>query len=98
MRRLSIALLIANVIAAVAYVYAAKPSWAIPEERAGGIHVVTGEPYLWASRALPILATFGLVNLIWGACLVARQRKLISLWLVTLVIWTSAVWIDFAHH
>jgi len=98
-RRMSIALLILNVIAAMVYVYAATPSWIIPEERAQGINTITGEPVIWAARALPILTGFFLLNLIWGACIcIKRNLRSVSFLVTTGVIWVIAVWIDFSHH
>jgi hypothetical protein len=73
-RRMSVALLILNVIAAVMYVYAAMPSWVIPIERAQGINTVTGEPFVWAVRALPIVAVFFLINLIWGTGICLKRN------------------------
>jgi hypothetical protein len=74
-------------------------SWAIPEERAQGIYSVTGEPFVWAARALPIIAGFFLINLIWGAFICIKKKWQNSyLWLATVVIWLIAVWVDFAHH
>jgi TRAP-type C4-dicarboxylate transport system permease small subunit len=98
-RRLSLLLLIANVAAAIRYVYAVSPSWAIPEERAQGVYSVTGEPFVWAGRALPIVAGFGLLNLVWGAYIcMKREWRNSYLWLAASVIWLIAVCLDFAHH
>jgi hypothetical protein len=46
------ALLAANVLGAIAYLAAASPSWAIPDERASGIHSITGEPFVWGPISL----------------------------------------------
>jgi hypothetical protein len=98
-RRLSLALLIVNVIGAIVYIRVASPSWAIPEERAQGIHTVTGEPFVWAARALPIFAGFSLLNFLWGAYICVKRSWLNGyLWLTTAIIWLVAVWVDFAHH
>jgi hypothetical protein len=97
--RLSLTLFIANLLGAIAYVYATSPSWAIPEERAHGVHSVTGEPFVWAARALPILAGFSLVNFAWGVFICARRNwRSGYIWLATLIPWVIAVWFDFAHH
>ena len=98
-RRLSLALFFVNVIGAIAYELAASPTWAIPEERAAGIHSVTGEPFIWAALALPILVGFTLLNVVWGTCLcVQREWRSGYLWLATAVVWLIAIWVDFAHH
>ena len=97
--RLSLALCIVNIIGAAIYVGAVSHSWAIPEERAQGIHSVTGESVVWAAAALPILAGFGLLNFLWGLYIcVKRKWQEGYLWLTTPMIWIIAVWVDFAHH
>jgi accessory gene regulator protein AgrB len=97
--RLSLTLFIANLIGAIVYVYAASPSWAIPEERAHGVHSVTGEPFIWAARALPIFVSFSLLDFLWGAYIcIRREWQSGYIWLATFIIWLIAVWFDFAHH
>lgn len=98
-RRISVVLLVLNLIAAVFYVYAAKPTWVIPIERANGINAVTGEPIVWAIRALPIIAVFFLIDLIWGTRICVKRKWRDSfLWIASAVIWVIAIWIDFSHH
>jgi hypothetical protein len=98
-RRMSVALLILNVIASVVYVYAAMPSWVIPIEQAQGIYTVTGEPVVWAVRALPIFVAFFLINFIWGTCIcIKRNWRNGFFWITAAAIWVIAVWIDFSHH
>jgi hypothetical protein len=88
-----------NTLGAVVYLVAVSPSWAIPEERATGLHSVTGEPFVWASAGFPILAVFLALNLIWGAAILSkRQRRIARLWLATSLIWIATLGIDFAHH
>ena len=97
--RLSIALLVVNVIGAVVYLIGVSPSWAIPQERELGIHSTTGEPFIWALVAFPILGAFSLLNLAWGAHICIKKRwRSGYFWLMTLPVWLIAVWIDFAHH
>jgi hypothetical protein len=63
----SITLLVANVFGAMLYVFgASRGGWAIPEERATGIHTTTGEPFVWFISILPVVATFSAINLAWG--------------------------------
>lgn len=96
--QLSLALFVLNVIGAVAYLRAVEPSWVIPEERAAGIHTVTGEPIVWAVGVLPFVVGFGLLNTLWGVCLcVWKKWRSGYFWLATALIWLVAVWIDFAH-
>ncbi len=94
--RLSLAFFITNVIGAIVYLFASMASWAIPEELAQGVHSVTGEPFVWATRTWPILICFGLLNLIW----VSRIKKWRDSYFLAAaaMIWLIAVWIDFAHH
>jgi hypothetical protein len=93
----SLALLVSNVIGAIAYVLLASVSWAIPQE--AGLHSETAEPVVWGLTALPIFAVFSLINLTWGALILARRQwRSGSWWLVAALIWLVAVAIDFAHH
>jgi hypothetical protein len=97
--RLSLILFIANVIGALTYVRAVEPSWVIPEERAAGIHTVTGEPIVWAGAILPFIIGFGLLDAFWGVCLlILKKRRSSYFWLAAAVIWIIAIVIDFAHH
>jgi hypothetical protein len=95
--RLSLALFIVNVIGAITYVVRVSPSWAIPQER--GLNSMTGEPFVWFVAALPIVAGFGLLNLLWGAYICfSRMWRSGYFWLMTAAVWFIAIWIDFAHH
>jgi hypothetical protein len=94
---ISITLLALNAIGAVAYVFRASPSWAIPEER--GLHSITGEPFIWFIGVLPVVAIFFVLNLAWGALIVARRQwRSGRFWLLAAVVWLIAVLVDFAHH
>ena len=98
-RRPSAALLLLNTVAAAAYVYAAIPSWVIPVERAHGVYSITGEPYIWFGRAVPILALSFLIDVIWGVRLCIRRNwRSGVLWVASVTIWLGALWIDFSHH
>jgi hypothetical protein len=96
----SIVLLLLNVVGSIFYVVAAsRGGWAIPEERAAGIQTTTGEPFIWFLSILPIVATFFVINVTWGAVILARrQYKVGPFWLLAAVVWLGAVVIDFAHH
>jgi hypothetical protein len=94
---MSIASLALNAIGAVAYVVAASPSWPIPEER--GLRSSTGEPFIWFMAVVPICAAFSLLNLGWGAIIIAKKQwHKGHLWLTAMLIWIVAISIDFAHH
>jgi hypothetical protein len=96
----SIALLLLNVVGSIFYVVAAsRGGWAIPDERAAGIQTMTGEPFIWFLSILPIVTTFSVINVAWGAAILARrQYKGGPFWLLAAVVWLGAVVIDFAHH
>jgi hypothetical protein len=98
-QRWSVALLVLNFIGAVLYVVGASNGWVIRHEREVGLHPVTGEPYVWALSIFPICAGFLMLNLMWGAFILARKRWQSGIfWLSTIPIWLAAVVIDFAHH
>jgi len=98
-QRWSVVLLVFNFIGAVTYVVAASHGWVIPQEREAGLHSVTGEPYVWALYVLPICAVFFVLNLTWGAFIIARRQwRSGFFWLSIIPIWVVAVAIDFAHH
>jgi hypothetical protein len=99
--RLSLAFLVLNLLGAALYLYlVARPgSWVIPQERELGLHSVTGEPFIWALHALPIYFFFVLLNLIWGVMILfCRAWRNGRLWILSGLIWVSAVLVDFAHH
>jgi hypothetical protein len=92
-----LALLVLNVIGAIAYVAAASNGWAIPQER--GSVPITGEPFVWFGSILPFVAIFSVLNFAWGAVILARRQwQGGSLWLLAAMVWLGAVLIDFAHH
>jgi hypothetical protein len=94
---ISLALVVVNVVGAIAYVVAASNSWAIPQER--GLVPIAGEPFVWAFSILPIVAIFSVLNIAWGAVILTRRQwQGGSLWLLAAVVWLGAVVIDFAHH
>jgi hypothetical protein len=98
-QRWSIVLLVLNFIGAVVYVVRASNGWVIPQERALGLHSVTGEPYIWALSVFPVCAVFLVLNLTWVAFILAQKRWQSGIfWLSTLPIWLVALVIDFAHH
>ena len=91
------AMLVANAIGACVYVYRASPSWAIPQER--GLVPTTGEPFVWFIGVMPVVAVFFVLNLIWGALILARRQWGSGrFWLLAALIWLVAVSIDFIHH
>jgi hypothetical protein len=91
-------LLALNFFGAVIYVIAASHGWVTSQDREYGVPV-TGEPFVWAVYVVPIWTLFLLLNLIWGAVVLARHRwRSGILWLMTIPIWMVAMVIDFAHH
>jgi hypothetical protein len=87
------------VAGAILYLFtASRGGWAIPAERAAGINTTTGEPFIWFLNILPIVATFLVINVVWVTILARRQWKGCVFWLLSAVIWMTAVTIDFAHH
>jgi hypothetical protein len=62
-------------------------------------HSETAEPFILALGVLPIFAVFSVLNVTWGAFILARpQWRGGRLWLLAALIWSVAVGIDFAHH
>jgi hypothetical protein len=95
--RPSVVLLILNLVGAVGYVLAASRGWRIPQER--GLVPVTGEPYIWAMSVFPICVAFFILNLAWGAFILARKQwQSGTLWLFIFPIWLIAIAMDFTHH
>lgn len=70
----SLALLLLNVIGALAYLIRASSPRMLPQEREAGIHSITGEPFVWLLAILPIVAFFLLLNVIWGAVIRVTNR------------------------
>lgn len=89
-------LLLANIIGAILYVVRASQSWAIPAER--GINSISGEPFIWALFALPILAVFAVIDLVWGIIVFRNQKNGARFLLIAGLIWIVAIVVDFAHH
>ena len=98
--KVTLGLVIANVFGIAAYLYmSSRYTWAIPQEREGGVYAVTGEPFIWAAIVMPIFSTFGLINLIWGVSIIVKKRwRRAFPWLAVVCIWLVAVVIDLAHH
>jgi hypothetical protein len=96
-KRLNVILLILNMALALLYIWGSSFSWAIPEEK--GLVPITGEPLVWATAILPVLAVALLVNVPWGLTILLRKQWSSGrLWLAAVVIWFIAIAIDFAHH
>jgi hypothetical protein len=99
MGRRNTVLLIANVIGAAVYVIGASHAWQIPDERAAGLHSITGEPFIWALYVFPVWILFGLLDLWWGASILARREwRGGRVWLFAALIWLASATIDFRHH
>jgi len=88
-----------NFVGAAGYVVAASKAWVPAQERAVGLHSVTGEPFIWSLSVFPIWAVFILLNLIWGGFTVARRQRRSGIWwLMTIPVWLVAMAVDFTHH
>ena len=96
----SAVLFMLNVLGAIGYdIAASRGGWKIPEEVAAGINVTTGEPFIWALSILPIVATFFVINVAWGASILRHRRwRAGCYWVLAVFIWLGAVIIDFRHH
>jgi hypothetical protein len=93
----SVVLLVLNFIGAVIYVFSASNGWRIPQER--GVVPVSGEPFVWFIAVAPVCAVFIVLNLTWGAFILARKRWRSGIFCLSIIpIWLIAVAIDFAHH
>jgi hypothetical protein len=94
-----LALFLLNLIGAIAYLAGASFAWAIPQEREAGVHSITGEPFVWFAAIFPIVAFFCVLNLVWGAIILARRQwRGGRLWVLAALVWLGATIIDFAHH
>jgi len=89
-----------NAVGAIAYlILASRTWWVIPQERSARIHSVTGEPFVWAIATTEFLLPFVVLNLSWAAFVILRKHpRSARMMLLTPLIWTAAVLIDFAHH
>ena len=96
----SMVLFVLNVLGAVVYdIAASRGGWNIPEERAAGIDVTTGEPLIWAINILPVVAAFFVINVALGAGILSCRRWKDGLyWVLAAFVWLGAVVIDFKHH
>jgi len=97
--RLDIAMLVANALGVLIYLWRAHYGWAIPEERAAGIDAVTGEPFIWALGVFPVWIVFLVANVAWAVAILLRMppKRLLPFALIS-VLWVVAVIVDFAHH
>ena len=93
----SLILVVLNVIGAVVYLFRASHGWVIPEER--GLNSTTAEPFIWFAAIFPVVAIFFVLDLAWGAVIIARRNWRSGCFcLLAASCWLAAVWIDFAHH
>jgi hypothetical protein len=96
--RATVVMLVLNVVGPLVYLWLGSLTWVIPEEREAGINTVTGEPFVWAVSALPILVFFLLLNVTWGVLiLIWRQWSSGLLWLLAALIWFVTMVIDHQH-
>jgi hypothetical protein len=94
---LDITFMAANAVGIVLYLVRASLSWRIPREH--GMVPVTGEPFVWAPAALPVLGVFLFADIVWGSLLLRdRESKRRLWWLITAAAWLPAIGIDFSRH
>ncbi len=98
--RTTAALVGANALGIALYLWGAAHAWAIPAERAAGITVITGEPFIWAGFVLPVLTVFGVVDALWAfrALVPLPRLRDARVGLVVAAAWAVAIAFDFAHH
>lgn len=97
---LDVAMAIVNLGGIVLYLWAASLAWAIPSERAEGLDSITGEPLIWATRAVPVFGLFLVVNSVWLIVSLARKRWR-KTWVSYALVWAAwvvAIVVDFARH
>lgn len=92
-RRVHLGWLVANVLGAITFLSAASEAWIEPDSQP------LGEPFVWALKALPLLAIFLLLHIGVGGMALARRR---GDWFVpitaTTLLWVAAFLFDNAHH
>jgi hypothetical protein len=89
-----------NLAGSAAYVFAAsRGGWRIPAEQAAGIDTLTGEPFIWFLNVAPIILLFLVMNLAVAAYMRRRPSGVSGwIWMLVVMTWSIAVFIDFAHH
>jgi hypothetical protein len=88
-----------NAVGAFLYLLSASNAWVVRSECEAGIHAISGEPFVWATSILPVVAVFLLINLVWGIILLRRRQPNTGrMWIAITAFWTVAALIDFSHH
>ncbi len=96
---LDIAMVVANVLGVLLYLWRAHYSWMDPRERAAGVDSVTGEPFIWAMGVLPVWALYFVLNASWAVTMILRRPRRGALpFAVVLALWIVAFLVDRAHH
>ncbi|XHR29969.1 MAG: hypothetical protein ACFUZC_05310 [Chthoniobacteraceae bacterium] len=94
--------LIVNLVATLIYLVVASTCWIEPEVKdipgASG-----GGPIIWGLFAFPILVVFAVLNAWWlvksvVVSIKARDWKPGVPYILGPIVWSLAVWMDFAHH
>ena len=98
LKRVYFYLVITNIVGVLAYLFFASWSWAIPGEE--GLNSMSGEPFIWALGALPILMIFFLLDVAWGLLFIFRKRAAGNLYAYVIVglMWLAAITLDFSRH
>jgi hypothetical protein len=92
-------MLLVNCVGVLLYLWGASHGWLIPEERAAGIHTVSGEPVVWALFVFPVWTAFFVLNIIWAISnLLRRIRGNVGAYVLVSILWVVAVVIDYSQH
>lgn len=96
--RLSVAVLVLNLLGVIAYLLWASQTWVIPQERGMGT-TTSGDALVWGAFVLPLFGAFFIVNLVWGSLIVFQRRwRTGRLWLTAFVVWMAAIVVDVTRH
>jgi hypothetical protein len=96
------AIIPANMVGVGMYLWFSVPLWA-PSELANIPGAGAGDPIVWGLSALPTLAFFLLLNLVWLAWggvarIIHCSWPVRALYLAIPAIWAMALYVDFSHH
>jgi len=91
-------LLVANMVGVGLYLWLSSWTWTPPIERGLGLDSA-GNDIVWGLTALPVLATFFVLDFSWVVVILCRRQwKSGRTWLLAAMIWLVALAIDRANH
>jgi hypothetical protein len=92
-RRVQVGWLVANTLGAAAFLFTASEAWIGPDTEP------LGEPFVWAIKALPLLAIFLVLHFGVGGMVIARRRRdWVAPLISTILLWMAAILFDNVHH